>query len=305
MISNDPEGYVIGVIAGCPADDTWPDLMDKAAAALRQANIDCVAAKKDKCHRRGPFTALRCGVSHGGGQRRPGNLNNVAKNAEILDRLNTSEPFERLSGFATCTSHHPIPATLITDYYATAILATWAPKLYDYYVDRMGALHAHDPSLRRIFPSSIFAAASYNLGPRTACYRHVDFANLPYGWCSITALGSYDYTKGGHLILWHCHLVIEFPPGWTILIPSAIISHSNTRVGKKERRYSFAQYSAGGLFRWVENGFQTSESFRAGMSDEELAQDKEKGDRRWAYGLSLLQKLKDIKKLDVVNVDTM
>lgn len=184
------------------------------------------------------------------------------------------------------------------DHY-TAILATWAPKLYDYYVDRIGALHAHDPSLRRIFSSSVFTAASYNLGPRTACFRHNDFANLPYGWCAITALGSYDYTKGGHLVLWDCHLVVEFPPGWTILIPSAIISHSNIPVGKHERRFSFAQYSAGGLFRWVENGFQTSEQFRDKMTDEERTQEKERGDRRWAFGLSLFQKLCDITK-DIV-----
>lgn len=294
IVSSDPEQYIIGVIAGCPADESWPDLMNEAADALRQANIDCAASKKDKTHRRGPFTALRCGVSHGGGQRRPGNLKNNATNAAILDRLNASQPFQRLSGFATCTSYARSPVRFTEA--DTAILAAWAPKLYQYYVDRLGALHAHDPSLRRISTSSIFSAASYNLGPRTACYRHLDFANLPYGWCSITALGSYDYTKGGHLILWDCRLVIEFPPGWTILIPSAIISHSNVPISKHERRYSFAQYSAGGLFRWTENGFQTSDEFRAGMSNEELAQERVRSENRWAFGLSLFQTLNDISK---------
>ncbi|KAJ7736060.1 hypothetical protein B0H14DRAFT_3516650 [Mycena olivaceomarginata] len=34
-------------------------------------------------------------------------------------------------------------------------------------------------------------------------------------------------------------LVIEFPPGCTILIPSAAIYHSNIPIGRKEHRYSF------------------------------------------------------------------
>ncbi|KAJ7156364.1 hypothetical protein C8R46DRAFT_1226585 [Mycena filopes] len=28
---------------------------------------------------------------------------------------------------------------------------------------------------------------------------HRDFANLAFGWCAITALGDYDFTKGGHV----------------------------------------------------------------------------------------------------------
>jgi hypothetical protein len=55
-------------------------------------------------------------------------------------------------------------------------------------------------------------------------------------------------------------LVIEFPPGSTILIPSSILSHSNTAVDDQEHRYSFTQYAAGGLFRWVDNGFRTLDS---------------------------------------------
>jgi len=87
-----------------------------------------------------------------------------------------------------------------------------------------------------------------SVGPRTVCEPHVDFANLPFGYCAITALGQYDFTKGGHLVLWECKLIIEFPPGATILIPLAIVKHSNISIGEKERRYSFTRYAAGGLF---------------------------------------------------------
>lgn len=50
-------------------------------------------------------------------------------------------------------------------------------------------------------------------------------------------------------------MIIEFPPGSLILIPSSVIRHGNTPVQEDERRYSFTQYCAGALFRWVHNGF--------------------------------------------------
>lgn len=164
------------------------------------------------------------------------------------------------------------------------------PELQKYYIEHLEPLHEHDPSLERNFPSSIFAATTYNLGPRTECFKHTDFANLPFGWCSVTALGNFDPQKGGHLVLWDCHLVVEFPPGATILLPSAILAHSNTTVAPHETRYSFTQYTAGGLFRWVEQGFQKSDDFYASLSAEELAVRRARDEARWEYGLSLFPK---------------
>ena len=58
-----------------------------------------------------------------------------------------------------------------------------------------------------------------------------------------------------YLVLWDMGLVIEFPPGATILIPSATLRHSNVCLNPGDTRMSFTQYSAGGLFRWVDQGF--------------------------------------------------
>lgn len=171
-------------------------------------------------------------------------------------------------------------------------MATWAPNLYVYYVEHLGALHAHYPGLRHIFTSSIFSASTYNLGPRTVCCRHTDFANLPFGWCSVTALGSFDPKKGGHLMLWECGLVIEFPPGATILLPSAIISHCNTAIAENESCYSFSQYTARGLFRWVDNSFRMTANYRASLSPSELKDLDDHNSNRWSFGLSLLPQLK-------------
>ena len=179
------------------------------------------------------------------------------------------------------------PLYLNTNASYSAAVANWAPEFHVYSAECLSQLHDHNPSLKCNFPSSIFASTTYNLGPRTVCFKHKDFANLSFGWCAVTALGAFNYKKGGHLILWDCHLVIEFPPGCTILLLSAILMHSNTSILPKETRYSFMQYTAGGLFQWVENGFQKSSEFYALLSDKGLEAQPVKDAARWEFGLSL------------------
>lgn len=156
------------------------------------------------------------------------------------------------------------------------MLATWIPELHSYYAYTLNVLHNHNPSLMRIFPTSIFSATTYNLGPQTVCFKHTDFANLAFGMCAMMALGDFDPKKWGHLILWDCGLVIEFPPGSTILIPSATISHSNANISHSEHQYSFMQYTARGLFCCIENGFKKSVDFHRSLSPEDSAEQDEK-----------------------------
>ncbi|KAF8954588.1 hypothetical protein BDZ97DRAFT_1602946, partial [Flammula alnicola] len=264
---------LIAILAGHPDDENWPSLSSQAAQALEERRRRCSIPKNKRTHRRGAFVALATGVSHGSGQTQPGNLCNPGENGKVLEELNEMEAFKRIAG------------------HSSAVMASWVPDLYGHYVDKLGELHKKNPTLKRPFPSSVFSAATYNFGPRTVCFKHVDFANLPFGWCSVTALGSYDPTKGGHLILWDCHLVIEFPPGSTILFPSAVIWHSNVAISKEETRYSFAQYSAGGLFRWVDNHHMKADDYYASLSPEELANVEAQNQARWQFGLSLFPKL--------------
>ncbi|KAK7015510.1 hypothetical protein VNI00_019108 [Paramarasmius palmivorus] len=142
------------------------------------------------------------------------------------------------------------------------------------------------------FSNSIFAAFTVNFGPETVCYPHRDLKNLAFGWCAITALGDYDWTKGGHLVLWDQKLLIEFPPGTTILIPSAILCHSNTAIAPGESRYSFTMYSAGGLFRWVEHGFVTEKIYQGTIA---RARSVAAGVERWASGLALFSTLDELR----------
>ncbi|KAJ7650504.1 hypothetical protein FB45DRAFT_974371 [Roridomyces roridus] len=100
------------------------------------------------------------------------------------------------------------------------------------------------------FPRSAFAACTFNF-MNVVTEKHLDFGNM--------AAGLY---RGGHLILWELKLIICFPPGSTILVPSSIVTHSNTLIAPGEIRHSFTQYTAGALFRWASNGNTTDDAFR-------------------------------------------
>ena len=166
----------------------------------------------------------------------------------------------------------------------------FAPELHKFYGETLDALCEKDPSLKRNFQNNVFACATCNLGPQSIAHVHTDHLNFGPGWCAITAFGDYDPTKGGHLILWDLKIAIEFPPGSTIFIPSAILRPSNVPLaGKDETRYALIQYSAGGLFRWVECGHQTLKDFKAsGLKFAQTAKE------RWERGVGLFSKWSEL-----------
>jgi hypothetical protein len=134
-----------------------------------------------------------------------------------------------------------------------------APKLHAKLRTMMRRLCNNKPGLRRPFSNSIFPACTVNFGPRAITVPHLDHFNDPALMCFINSLGDFDPKLGGHLVLWDLKLVIEFPPGSVIGIPSSLLRHSNLPIQPGERRASFTQYAAGGLFRWVDHGFNTLE----------------------------------------------
>ncbi|RDX39928.1 hypothetical protein OH76DRAFT_1366997, partial [Lentinus brumalis] len=200
-------------------------------------------------HRRGGYWSVNSGFSIGGGQTRVENLAHTPREQRILDVLLNDPDICRIANFASGS------------------LLTHAPDVHKYYEETMDALLAADSSLRRNFVNNVFAAATFNLGPRAVTHVHLDHLNLAFGLCAVTALGNYDYKKGGHIVLWDAKMVIEFPPGSTILLPSAIIRHSNVAIQSGETRHSLTQYSAGGLFRWTRCGFRSQKDYLAAGFD--------------------------------------
>jgi hypothetical protein len=175
---------------------------------------------------------------------------------------------------------------------AIGAFAAFAPKLYQYLAQNLSELFERYPHLTHNFPNSIFPAASFNCGPRTVSLDHTDFNNLSHGLCALTALGDYDHTVGGHLILFGLKLAIQFPVGSTALIPSGCVSHGNTPIREGEIRLSIAQYAAGGLFRWVAYGFQSAKTLLKTQAGRTLKKrlDKEAGER-WREGLAMFSKV--------------
>ncbi|EKM54027.1 uncharacterized protein PHACADRAFT_98316, partial [Phanerochaete carnosa HHB-10118-sp] len=141
------------------------------------------------------------------------------------------------------------------------VFAWYFPKLYREYVNNMRTLEKEHPYLHRNHPESVFAAASVNFGS-AAALEHADFGNMANGICPVWCGGSFDPTKGGHIILRQFKLIIECPPGSIVLVPSAALRDGNTAIASGESRVSLTQYSAGRLFRWVRYGYQTWDSLR-------------------------------------------
>ncbi|KAF8160164.1 hypothetical protein BJ912DRAFT_866001, partial [Pholiota molesta] len=266
----DEDGRVCALLGGRPNAPDW-DVNVQQAAAQRIEDRRCqLVIPEDLAHtRRGCFPAIPVGISHGNGRKKPG-LHRNEGNEPILRELLQHSAFDRISGFA----NH--------------LFKAYNGRLYDYYGKMLDDLLIKQPELSRNHPGTVFACSSINFGPKTVSYPHIDYRNLSWGWCSVTALGSYNPEHGGHLVMWDLGYAIQFPPGSTILLPSAMICHSNTTIGENETRYSYAQYTSGDLFRWVANGHKNDNDWflQASTADKALREEARK--QRWAEGLGMI-----------------
>lgn len=175
----------------------------------------------------------------------------------------------------------------------TASFGLWAPKVHRYYKEHDDALHREFPHLGRNFPKSVFSCAAFNFGPSAWTYKHRDILNIPFGWCAVTAMGDFDPSTGGHLVLWDLKMVVEFPHAATILLPSATIAHSNIPVGAHEARGSFTQYTPGGLIRYVDNGFCTEAELQE-EDPEEYVRLSALKETRWEMGIGMLSTVEEL-----------
>ncbi|RPD52107.1 hypothetical protein L227DRAFT_515345 [Lentinus tigrinus ALCF2SS1-6] len=251
-----------------PCPQGYDHVLDEAERAYQVAHEQYHFKPCQWSHRRGPFPCVSCGGSYGGGQQRVGNLKHSAHNRAVLeDCLLNNWAIRNLAGLVNRTFRNV------------------APDMYREYGDILTKVCENDPRVRKNFSNSVFAAATFNFGPQTCTKPHKDHLNVPTGWCAVVALGDFDADEGGHLIVWDLNLMIRFPRGTIIFLPSALFLHSNTTVPKGQCRYSFTQYTAGGLARWVECGFMSQKEFlRRGHAFSRTAQ------RRWEEGLARLPK---------------
>ena len=149
-------------------------------------------------------------------------------------------------------------------------------------------------SAREVYRAMSDAASQEIFKPDEKNHRRGDFPVLnlgvtfPLGGRSPTNLNAGGHERAA------AELVIEFPLGSLILIPSATLTHSNLPVGEGECRASFTQYCGGNLFRYIDNGFRTEKQF---------AKEDPLGYRqmcalkasRWQEGLDLLSNISEFR----------
>ncbi|KAJ7855628.1 hypothetical protein B0H14DRAFT_3448935 [Mycena olivaceomarginata] len=270
----DAHGRIITVLAGQPSDPTYAKSATRVFELLEKERINACFASAMAKHRRGGFVALNVGLSYCKGQTVPCRLNN-GEHTALLGRLLADEDVTRMATFASFA------------------FGLWAPKLHAYYDDYDHRLRRQHQHLTRNWERSVFSQATFNFGPRAWTFKHRDILNVAFGMCAVQALGDFNPKEGGHIILWELKLVIEFPPSALILIPSATVTHSNLPVGPGEHRAPFTQYTGGGLFRYVDNGFRTEKAL-AEQDPEEYARVCEQKAGRWEMGLGLLSTVDEL-----------
>ncbi|KAJ7304809.1 hypothetical protein DFH08DRAFT_721413 [Mycena albidolilacea] len=275
----DSRRRVIALLGGAPqgAED-WAQVTERASQRMHE-RIGRLSVSPEKLnHRRAqtPYAPVSRGLSHGGGQTEPGELQQNQANTVVTDELLADPDIQRIVGWTNL------------------LFLLWAPKLYSFYQKAREALESERSILRWNFVKTVFAACTFNFGPQAITRSHLDFANLSWGWCAVTALGWFDPDLGGHLILWDLRLVIRFPPGSTIFIPSALIRHSNVPIRPHEIRSSFTQYTAGGLFRWIRNGFMTDDEYERKASASDKAARAAEAKTRWEQGMDMFSKIDEL-----------
>ncbi|KAK7017359.1 hypothetical protein R3P38DRAFT_3320662 [Favolaschia claudopus] len=270
---------IVGFISG-PDDPEWPAVVAAAVEAMRRAREEGISTGAfpldEGVHRRGRFFTLKSGVSHGGGQPFPRNVVIAPAKKPLVDNLLQDENVRRICGFQS------------------SAFRTWAPKLFKDYVTDLQELFENDPSLRLNFTNSIFPSVTFNLGPQSASFEHLDDKNRALGWCAITSGGDFDAQRSALLYLRELKTVVDFPATTTAFIPSAVVHHGNTPLASKETRYSITQYAAGGLFRYVQYKFRTAKKvLEAGGQKLKRALDGEPGERH-ETGLDLFSKPEEL-----------
>ena len=189
----------------------------------------------------------------------------------------------------------------------SAMYETYGAKNYQYTKDTMEAIRNHfdsigDKSLGLQSDNNkalgVFPCRTFNLATQSVSIPHTDNNNLSHGWCSITPFGDFNPTLGGHLVLWDFGLIIEFPPGSTILIPSSFILHSNTPIEPGKIRHSIVQYAAGHLYRWVKNGFLTDKDWKEQATAEQLEQWEKEKDSRWENAVASFTTLEELEEIE-------
>ncbi|KAJ3913716.1 hypothetical protein F5877DRAFT_51850 [Lentinula edodes] len=250
---------------------SWLKNAERLDKLLLQAHQSLQFPKHAQPPRRGDYDSLSVGYSHGQGQLHPMNFAVSKHNHPILQALLESPEINRVARFM---DHN---------------LELYFPKVHRLLTNLTEVLLGIEGlRLKRVFKDCCYAASQLNFS-RAATDPHLDFMNAFFLCCSIWNGGRFDYKRGGQFIMWSLGIVVEFPPGAGILVPSASVTHANVPIGPEEHRHSVTFFTAARILCWYFNGFMNDNQFLAQASE---MQREDWGRYRadlWKFGLDMLR----------------
>jgi hypothetical protein len=172
----------------------------------------------------------------------------------------------------------------------TGCFKTWFPHVAELYEWALLQTLINDNLLSQLLPDLPFAAATINLGQQSVTDWHLDSKNLVFGLCCIVVFGRFNHRQSAQLILKEPRVVMELRRGDVCFVPSGSVTHRNAPLNPWETRFAMIFYTAGGVFRYIFQGFQLAGPQR--ISSDMV---KEAGQVRWQAGWSLFSTLKSLR----------
>ncbi|KAK7012196.1 hypothetical protein R3P38DRAFT_2551059, partial [Favolaschia claudopus] len=159
----------------------------------------------------------------------------------------------------------------VSDQTLSGVFETYCEKAFRLLKAQKIALLDVDPLAHFPCETSNFSAVTFELGGphRRTNHRGLPHTYEPGSWSILTALGNYDPTHGGHIILWDLGWVLTFAPGDSILIPAGLIRYSFVAVRPGETRYAMLQWAGSGIRRYFENGERDDTTFATSSTEAE------------------------------------
>lgn len=87
------------LLAGRPVDIDWDAVIAELDRVMEDARRRLKLSAKNLEHRRGNYATIGMGISFGGGQQMPANLDNTEGNKEILEEVRANWAVKRVTGF--------------------------------------------------------------------------------------------------------------------------------------------------------------------------------------------------------------
>ncbi|KAJ7149524.1 hypothetical protein C8R43DRAFT_1128519 [Mycena crocata] len=244
----DFRNQVVGVLGGTPTNPGWPKDVEAATLACADVAPWVRCSKEEQEANASPTLSGGLGLVHEGEEAPVPEGRSAILDAVTFGTLFTNPAVRRITG------------------YASGLFSLFAFRLHVWFPQALQVYEDHYAGSARFLSFGVFAAATFVFGCNPLPLFDDDIAT---GWAALTALGTYDWRRGGHIILWDLNIVVPFPPGCTILIPRAAVRYSFVKIAPGETRYCLIQHTPAAVFNFASNDGRSNLDFAMHATEEE------------------------------------